>query len=254
MSPTEDSIDRWRCGGLNVEHASKQLRLFERAMVHVSGPGCQRLCSPQVRMLVERLWKRLGALEDTGQSTTSVGVGTSWRGLYIHVQMPVSRSQVPFFQEKVWKRRGALEFTGRSTASVGVCTSWRGLYIHVQMPVKFRCFLKKSGRDGELSSSLGALPPLSEIALPGEVRIHVEMPVSRWGWGHVNRLGKSQVKAESYITCEYMLFRPREKLPPPGLELASPIRKPGVTGRPFNSDGLQHFKPLTTSVSTLHRL
>ena len=136
MSPTEDSIERWRCGGLIVEDASKQLRLFERAMVHVSGPGCQRLCSPQVRMLVERLWKRLGALEDTGQSTASVGVGTSWRGLYIHVQMPVSRSQVPFFQEKVWKRRGALEFTGRSTtASVGVCTSWRGLYIHVQMPV-----------------------------------------------------------------------------------------------------------------------
>ena len=83
---------------------------------------------PQVRMLVERLCKRLGALEDTGQSTASVGVGASWKGLYIHVQMPVSRSQVPFFQEKVWKRRGALEFTGRSTASVGVCTSWRGTY------------------------------------------------------------------------------------------------------------------------------
>ena len=100
-------------------------------------------------------WKTLlGGVEDTGQSTTSVGVGTSWRGLKIHVQMPVSRSQVPLFLEKVWKRR-------------------------------------------ELSSSLGALPPLSEFALPGEVRIHVEMPVSRWGWGHVNRLGISQVKAES---------------------------------------------------------
>ena len=47
--------------------------------------------------------------------------------------------------------------------------------------LKFRCFLKKSGRDGELSRTLGALPPLSEFALPGEVHIHVEMPVSRWG-------------------------------------------------------------------------
>ena len=89
---------------------------------------------PQARMLVERLCKRLGALEDTGRSTASVGVSTSWRGLYIyiylyiHVQMPVSRSQVPMFLEKVWKRRGALEDTGCSTASVGVCTSWRSTY------------------------------------------------------------------------------------------------------------------------------
>ena len=49
-----------------------------------------------------------------------------------------------------------------------------------------------------------------------------------------------------------MVFRPPDKLPPPGLELASRIQKPGFTGRPFNSDGLRHSKPLTTSVSTLH--
>ena len=49
-----------------------------------------------------------------------------------------------------------------------------------------------------------------------------------------------------------MVFWPPGKLPPPRLELASPIRKPGFTGQPFNSDGLQHSKPLTTSVSTSH--
>ena len=47
--------------------------------------------------------------------------------------------------------------------------------------LKFGCLLKDSARDWELSRTLGALPPLSELALPGEVHIHVEMPVSRWG-------------------------------------------------------------------------
>ena len=35
---------------------------------------------PQVRTLVGRPCKRLGLLDDTGQSTISVGVSTSWRG------------------------------------------------------------------------------------------------------------------------------------------------------------------------------
>ena len=38
--------------------------------------------------------------------------------------------------------------------------------------LKFGCLLKDSARDWELPRTLGALPPLSEFALPGEVHIH----------------------------------------------------------------------------------
>ena len=107
-----------------IYHLCRSWHFLERSIYTCSDAGE----SVSSSVLSENVWKRRGALEFTGRSTASVGVVTSWRGLYIHVQMPVSRSQVPLFLEKVWKRRGALEFTGRPTASVGVCTSWRITY------------------------------------------------------------------------------------------------------------------------------
>ena len=164
ISPTEGSVGRWREPQMvaNVEDTSKQLWMFEGAIVHVPGSGRQGLCSPCPRSPRRRCCRlqrdlnriqgrvelfayvcvfllprgRLGVGEHCLLTGAKDGVfGTcSLKLLSILFCWGIHRGR-----RRDWHRAarlaglkfgwlGALEDTGRSTACVGVSTSWRGTY------------------------------------------------------------------------------------------------------------------------------
>ena len=126
-----------RCRGTLPPYRSKGWCLWNmqfEAFVHTFLLGHTLWAKPQVRMLVERLCKRLGALEDTGRSTASVGVSTSWRGIYIYTcsdaSVSVSSSDVS------WKN---LEETGSSRGHWVLYRLCRSLHFLERYIYMLRC-------------------------------------------------------------------------------------------------------------------